>query len=290
MKTLKFISFLIIAAIALSVFVAPGIALAQDGGQATADKITLSTQYPTIDALATGTFSFSVELNYKGSQDRVFELKVVAPERWSVHITPAYDTSKEISAISMDASTVGTSESLQLTASCTSWPLPDPGKYTITLEASSDDVVGKIDLIANVTAKYGMTAEPPDGIYSTKAKSGHDNTFSMVVGNSGTAPIENITFSASKIQGWEITYTPEKIDTLAVLESKTVDINIKPASKTVTGDYMVTITVSSKQVNAESLPIRVTVETSTVWGWVGVIVIVIVVIGLVLIFMRFGRR
>jgi len=108
--------------------------------------------------------------------------------------------------------------------------------------------------------------------------------------NTGTAPVENITFSSDKMQGWDVTYKPEKIDSLSSLETKTVDINIKPAAKTISGDYMLNVWIAGKQASADKMAIRVTVETPTIWGWVGVIIIIIVVVGLVGIFMRFGRR
>jgi uncharacterized membrane protein len=265
--------------------------LAQDEQQTTpADTLTMSTQYPKIDGLATDTFQFNVEMDYKGATSRVFDLKASAPTNWNVTITPLYDTSKKISSISMESSTVGTTQNLQITTSFTNWPLPDPGEYTIKLEASSDNIAANIDLVARVTARYSLSADTSDKLYSIKVKSNRDNLFSIVVMNTGTAPVEDINFSSDKIQGWDVTYKPEKIDSLISLETKTIDINIRPAAKTVSGDYMLNIWIMGKQASADKMVMRVTVETPTIWGWVGVIIIIIVVAGLIGIFMRFGRR
>jgi uncharacterized membrane protein len=250
----------------------------------------MSTQYPKIDAIATGTFQFSVELNYKGTKDRIFDLNATVPQGWDVFITPQYDASKRISSISLKSSYSGTSETLQITTTPPSWSLPDPGEYKIKLQAVSDSVEGSIDLIAKVTAKYELKTAPTSQRYDTKAKAGQDNTYSIIIANTGTASIENITFSTDKPEGWEIKFKPEKIDILDINKPITVDVNIKPPPKTVSGDYMITLRVSGKQATADKMDIRVTVETPTVWGWVGVIIILIVVIGLIAIFMRFGRR
>lgn len=292
MKTAKIFSIIIVLVITLSIFSIPGVALAQNEPQATTppDTLTLSTQYPKIDGLASDSFQFSVEMNYKGATNRVFDLKANAPQNWVVTITPQFDTSKKISSISMDSSIAGTTQNLQITTSYANWPLPDPGEYTINLIASSEGVVANIDLIAKVTAKYSLSADTANKLYNIKVKSNHDNLLSVIVMNAGTAPIENITFSSDKTQGWDVTYKPEKIETLASLETKTVDINIKPAANTVSGDYMLTIYITGKQASADKMAIRVTVETQTIWGWVGVIIIIIVVVGLIGIFMRFGRR
>ncbi len=290
MKMARLISFLIVLVTALSIFCLPGVALAQDETPTLADNITMSTQYPKIDAIATGTFQFSVELNYKGAKDRIFDLNASVPQGWDVYITPQYDASKRISSISLKSSYSGVSETLQVTTSPLSWPLPDPGEYKIKLQAVADNVEGSINLIAKVTAKYLLTAEPSNQYYNTTAKAGQDNTFSVKVTNTGTAPIDNINFSSDKPEGWEITPNIDKIDLLETLGEKTVDFNIKPPPKTVAGDYMITLTVSGKQASAERMYIRVTVETPTIWGWVGIIIILIVVVGLIVIFMRFGRR
>ena len=292
MKMVKIFSMLIVLVVSLSIFSIPGLALAQNEPPVTPqpDNLTLATQYPKIDGLATDTFQFNVDLVYTGATSRVFDLKATAPPNWNVTITPLYDTSKKISSLSMESAITGTTQSIQVTASYTNWPLPAPGEYTINVEASSNNVVAKIDLIAKVTARYSLSADTSDKLYSINVKSNHDNLFSVIVMNTGTAPIENITFSSDKIQGWDVTYKPEKIDSLASLETKTVDIDIKPAAKTVSGDYMLNIWVTGKQASADKMAMRVTVETPTIWGWVGVIIIVIVVVGLIGIIMRFGRR
>jgi uncharacterized membrane protein len=290
MKISRLISFPVLLVMMVSILCVPGVVLAQDEAQPAADNVTMSTQFPKIDAIATGTFQFTVELNYKGSKDRVFDLNVAVPQGWDAFITPQYDASKRISSISLKTSYSGVSESLQVTASPQSWPLPEPGEYKIKLQAVSDDVIGNIDLIAKITAKYLLSASPANQYYNTTAKAGKDNTFSVKVMNTGTAAIENINFSSDKPDGWEITPKPDKIDLLETLSEKAVDFNIKPPPKTVSGDYMITLTISGKQASADRMSIRVTVETPTIWGWVGVIIILIVVVGLIAIFMRFGRR
>jgi len=285
---MKYVSMAVLLVMAVSLFCIPGAALAADITPA-GDAITLSTTYPKIEATAQSPFQFSVEMSYKGAADRVFDLKATPPQGWNLTITPLYETTKMISSITMEASDTFKSQSLQITTGNFYSP-PEPGEYVITLEATSGDLTGKIDLTAKVTARYGITAAPADSIYSMTAKSGKDNIYSITVANDGSAPVENIGFTADKTQGWEITFTTTEIAALEPGASKTVDVNIKPAAKTVSGDYMVNIWVSGKQATADKIAVRVTVETSSIWGWVGVIIIVLVVMGLVTVFVRFGRR
>jgi uncharacterized membrane protein len=319
MKMLKSISFLIGLTMVVLTLLLPGLALAQDGEPPATDNttpsadnvtsppptlisepiaeepeeppdtLTASTEFPRIEANATEKFMFNVELQYKGKLDRVFDLSVSAPAGWDGYVTPQYDTMR-ISSMSIDASYTTTTKNVKITATPPTWPLPDPGDYKIIFKAVNEDVVGEIDLTAKIIAKYQLVAAPANQLYNTKAKAGRDNIFSIEVTNTGSAPIENITFSSDKPEGWEITYQPEKIDGLEILDPRTVDVNIKPPPKTVAGDYMITLRVSGKEASATKMDIRVTVETPTIWGWVGVGIIIIVIIGLGVIFMRFGRR
>jgi uncharacterized membrane protein len=300
MKAIRFMAVLVLLLMAVLPFTLAGMAAAQDETTTPPPTTTttttpppmmkMTTDYPKLEAIATGTFTFAVALSYTGDTARVFDLNTTGPAGWDISITPQYDTQR-ISSISMDASAYApTTKTLKLTITPQMYPLPDPGDYTITLHATSGDVSGRIDLIARITAKYALNVLPYSQVYNTKAQAGRDNTYSLVITNTGTAAIENIAFSSEKPEGWEITFKPSKIDLLNTLDQNTVDVDIKPPPKTVAGDYMVTLHVAGTQATADKMDVRVTVQTPTIWGWVGVIIIVVVVAGLIVVFMRFGRR
>jgi uncharacterized repeat protein (TIGR01451 family) len=320
MKILKSVSFMMLLAMVVLALLLPGLALAQDGEPPDTDNVTtttdnatppnptptviaepepepeeppdtlaMSTEFPKIEAIATGSFQFTVEMQYKGKEDRVFDFYVTAPAGWEAYVTPQYDSTR-ISSISIDASYTTTTKSVKISTSPPSWPPVEPGEYTVNFRAVSGEVVGEIDLTAKITASYSLDAVPANQVYNTKVTAGRDNIYSIIVTNMGTADIDNITFSSSKPDGWEINFTPEKIESLQIVDPKSVDVNIKPPPKAVAGDYMITLRVSGKQANADAMDIRVTVETPTIWGWVGVGIIVVVVLGLAVIFWRLGRR
>ena len=315
MKTARIISILLLFVMTLSALYLPAVVLAQDGEQPASDnatptpvliseepaliaaeeeevkdEIALTSEYPKIEAIATGIFEYNIKLEYNGQADRLFDLNTTVPAGWSAYISPQYESIRIPSVAMTSGGYMATTKNVKMTVNPPTWPIADPGEYKITLEAVSDDVIGKIELTAKITAKYVLNAVPANQFYNTKAKAGQDNTFSLQVTNVGTATIDNITFSSDKPEGWEITFKPEKIDLLEIFDPKTVDVNIKPPPKTVSGDYMVSLWISGKQASADKIAVRVTVETPTIWGWVGVAIIVIVVVGLIVIFMRFGRR
>lgn len=252
-------------------------------------SIEIAPTYPKLEAVYGAGFEFELDLKYTGIETREFNLRLTAPEGWTVYATPQFDKETRISAIRLEPGfTAG--NKIKLLATAPFWPLPEPGEYKITLEAISDEIKGSTELTATITAIYNMALVPTTERYNTTVKAGKDNIFSIEVQNQGTAAIDNITFSSLKPTGWTIELTPDKIDSLSAIDSQTIDINIKPPTETIAGDYQITIRTSGEQVSREEVDIRVTVETPTIWGWVGVGIIVLVIAGLAYIFMRFSRR
>jgi uncharacterized membrane protein len=272
--------------VGLLVIFTPAAILAQEEAPPP-EKIELTTPYTKLEGTSGASFEFAVTLKYTGSEAHVFNLSATGPKDWTTYITPSYPKDQRIQDIRVEPGAYGAT--INVDTSPPSWLAPEPGEYQVTVEATSGEIKGTISLTAIVTARYYLYLTTPDGRLNTTVTAGRDNYFSVEVQNGGSAAIDNITFSSDKPTGWTIEFSPAKIDSLAASESKTIDANIKPASKTIAGDYQVVLTANGKQ-GTDSITIRVTVEASTVWGWVGVGIIVLVIAGLAYVFTRFSRR
>jgi len=117
-----------------------------------------------------------------------------------------------------------------------------------------------------------------------------NNVYAIVLQNDGSGTVDQINLSATKPEGWTVTFNPKEITSLAGYATQNVDVTIKPASKAIAGDYSVTLNASGKQVTAQPLEVRVTVDTPNIMGWVGVGIIVLVICAVGYLFMRFSRR
>ncbi len=259
-----------------------------------AEKLTMTSQYPVLSS-ATGTsFTYSIDMQYSGAKDpRVFDLKVTVPSGWNYTIAPGYGQGTEIAAIRLDP-TKTYPDQISVTVRPYTFAVPPPGEYPITVQAVSESVQTSIDLKAVISASYDMQLESASGLLNTNATADKDNYFTVSLNNTGSADLEKIHFTSNITgtpAGWSITFTPDTIDTLPAGGTREVRVDIKPADKTIAGDYMVTISAEpdSKYAFAH-VDIRVTVLTPTIWGWLGVAIVVIVVVGLVVMFMRLGRR
>jgi uncharacterized membrane protein len=257
------------------------------------EKVTLSCQYPSVRTYASATFSYSIDIQYTGGKEpRVFDLQVKVPNGFTSSIMPSYGSSSQIESIRLDP-TKTYPDSLSVSVSPNSWQLPQPGEYPITVAASSGDIKDSIDLKAIVTARYDLELKTSTGLLNTNATSGDDNYLTISVANTGTADLEKVSFSSktSAPSGWSITFDPKEIDLLHAGDTREVQVDIKPAKKSISGDYMVTISAEPQAKDAfGSFDLRVTVLTPTIWGWVGVAIVVLVIAGLAYMFMRLGRR
>ena len=275
----------------------PGIIFAQE--EEAAEETTIETIdipeelifdviYPKLSAKAGENFEFTMDLTFEGDEEATFDLLAEGPEDWYLAITPSYQES-EITAVKL---TPGKKESLKLKA----FPplradLQQPGEYIITVTASNEDLnlSSSTELSATITAVYELGLSPKFGVFNTKATAGKNNPFTVVLANTGSAPIEDITFKDDAPAKWIIEFEPEKIENLDADESRDIEITITPPDETIAGDYILNISAESDE-DSKDIDIRVTVETPSIWGWVGIGVIVLVVIGVGIIFARLGRR
>ncbi len=251
--------------------------------QGTSAATSLVVQYPTLKGKSGSTFGFKADLKNDTEADRSFGLSANAPDGWDVTFKPSYEE-KQISSVQVKT---GASQSLDITV--TPPARVEAGEYPITVTASSANDRASADLKVTVTGTYTMAMTTRGDLFNTEATAGQESPFYVTVTNTGSADLQNVSFSSTKPDQWTVTFKPEKIDTLAPGAQQEVAMMIKPAAKAIAGDYMLSVTASHPQVSVDK-DIRVTVETPTLWGWVGVAVLVIVIGGLMGTFMKLGRR
>ncbi len=254
--------------------------------------------YPEIQAELGSAYEFNFTVTYdmgnepfgleEDISEKIFDIIVTYPDTWFAAATPQYQKETEITAVKLKNATA---ESLRVVAV----PLVklEPGEYpiSVTLKSSIEDdpLEGTAEFTAIITSTYGMDLKTKTGRLSTDVTSGQDNHYKLIITNNGSANIEDIKITSNEPSGWKIVFDTEEIEVLEAGEEIEIDANIKPADKTIAGDYMVKFKINSE--NAEDdVELRITVETPTIWGIVGIALIVIVIVGIAIIFTRLGRR
>ena len=252
-------------------------------------ELKLTCDVPSYTENSATSFYFTVNLTYSGLDTVTVNLSPTAPQGWNSYVT---FTSKEVTSVPIGPMTYATpdTKSLSVNLSPNSGVTTNPGTYTMTLKATSGNLSASIDLSGTVKAKYAFSLNTSNSNLAMKATAGKGNNLAIEMVNTGSVPLDNIALNSQKPDGWVITYTPDKIDTIAA--GQTVQANVlitPPKDKTVAGDYNITLSASNANAN-QSMIIRVTVETPTIWGTVALIIIVLVIVGLAVLFLKLGRR
>ena len=262
----------------------------QEEPQPEGEPIEFFAKFPTIEGVASDIFDFEVMITPSTDEYAVkYDFNVVTPPGWEAGVWGDYPQ-KRVSSIDFRGERVH-SETINVKAVPLPGENPEPGDYVITLEMSSAEPEFKasIDLTAVVTYSYEFGMYTETGRLNAQVTAGEDNHISILLLNTGTGTIEDLTLSSDKPEGWDITFNPEKIDTLEPGLKREVDVVIKPPKKAIAGDYVATLTSDSER-GSDSLEMRITVLTSTVWGWAGVGIAAGVIAGLIVLFRRLGRR
>jgi uncharacterized membrane protein len=247
------------------------------------EDIQITTSYPVLRGQTDARFEFSLEVMNKIEVDRTFNLTAIGPEKWEINFKPSYEA-KQISSIRIRG---GGSQNIAVEVS----PPREArsGEYPLLVRVSSGDKKAEVKLTVALTGIYRIDAGTPTGVLSLEAFPGKVSNFSLFVKNTGSAVNRNITFSSFKPENWEVTFKPEKIDTLESNELKQVEVTVKPAAQALVGDYSMGCLVNGEK-SDKTVEIRVTVKASTAWGWIGIGIIIFVIAGLSGLFIWLGRR
>lgn len=246
--------------------------------------LTLTSQYP---VLATGSgqaLKFTVELKNDTPKPLTTSLAAQAPPGWQVRFKPQWGE-QQISSIQLKENA---SETLSVEIDT---PITAEAKeYPLTIQARGGGFEAATNLKVSLRGTQDLRLITATGTLSFPLTAGKKSPVDIIVGNIGTAPVQNLSFITKKPNdNWTVEFKPEKVDTLKPGEIQQITVEVMAPERTVAGDYMLGITANSSE-TSRSVDFRVTLSTPTVWGWIGFGIVGLVVLGLGVVFFRLGRR
>ena len=256
------------------------------------EEVEIITSFPVLSGKSGTSFSFEFQIYYQSSEPKIFEFSLTPSPGWEATVKRQFKENEPSVVAAMEVP--GSEYPPKYTVFFNPLPgnLPEPGDYFVTLEVASGNLKDSIKLKAVVTEvppTYKLGVVTTTGRLDTSAKAGEDNTTSIKLTNLGTGAIKDITFSSIKSEGWGITFSPDKIESLEPSQSQEVDVVITPPNRTIAGDYRVSLTARGAEAS-DSVALRIRVQTPTMWGGVGIGIIAGVIAGLVVLFRRLSRR
>ena len=246
-------------------------------------KLTVSSKLPSLRGSPKSNFEYALTIKNDSGRNLVASFAAEAPPNFETSFTEAYG-SQELSSIPIEA---GQSRDIKLKVRPPS--TIDAGHFPVRVTVNAEDASAKIDLALDVVGQPQLQVSGRDGLLSARAVAAQQSSIPVVVTNTGTAPAENIALAASAPSGWKVTFEPATIDRLVPGKDAEVQALVTPSEKSLAGDYMTSISATSRGETASS-QFRITVATSTVWGIAGAGVIGIALLLMLGAVARFGRR
>ena len=232
-------------------------------------------------------FEFKVDITLNGPEEQYFELEKEIPPGWSIVINPA-NLTVDVPVLKLKP---GKKDSL--TIICKPIVKQEPGEYAFKLTLKSLEegnlLQKSVEFKALVKSAGVLSLSTSGGMLNTEARPDKDNLYTLIIENTGTAPVEDISISTpQEPEGWLVEFE-DKIDILQVGEVMEIEANIIPPNRTIAGDYNIRFLVTSGE-DTDFLDLRTVVQTPLIWRILGIALIAFVIAGIAVVFERLGRR
>ncbi|PVX23631.1 MAG: hypothetical protein CW691_10125 [Candidatus Bathyarchaeum sp.] len=249
------------------------------------EEIVANTKYPEVTVEAGELVEYQVTLGNFGDQNRLLFLSINPPANWKAVFKSG---TLEITQLDLSPMSVDGAENLVIEVIPPS--TMSLGTYSIPVQIQSETglVLAELELKATIVGsfKLGLSAST----LLTKAATGETASFTMNAVNIGYSTLNVVGLDIDVEEGWDVIFSPVQMDMIKPGEAVTFDVKINVPSDAVAGDYLVTLTASSDEIESSPVQVRITVSAPTSWGLWGFGIAAFIIIVLVLVFKKFKRR
>jgi uncharacterized repeat protein (TIGR01451 family) len=252
-------------------------------GTETPAKLSIKSRLPSLRGTPRSSFEYTVTVGNDSGKDLTVALSAQGPSNFQTTFTEGFG-SNEISSIPIEA---GQTKDIKVKVT----PPRDvkAGDYPVLVKVASEGATAELRVTLQVSGQGRLALSTKDGRLSGEAEIGKPSTYTLVLSNDGTAPIEEVEMSGTVPTGWKVEFNPKTIPSIAPSEKKEVAVLVTPADKAIAGDYVASFRANGRGESA-SADFRITVTTSTLWGAVGIGIIAVALLVLLGAVARFGRR
>ena len=245
-------------------------------------SVALTPEFPGLRGPADSTFTFNVEVKNDTPAEVQLELEGEGPIGWVVEARP--QSSTQASSITVDSGASG-----RISVNATPPTGVAAGLYDLRVTARGGGVDAETILQVQITGSFSMQLTTPDERLNADVNAGQPMQFPILVFNSGSADLVNVTLSATPPSGWDVIFDTEAVPTIAAGEFATVNATITPSTEAIAGDYVIGFRANTEETDA-SMDVRASVNPSAFGGLVGIGLILLTLAALGWVFRRFGRR
>jgi uncharacterized membrane protein len=230
---------------------------------------------------AKSSFTFKTDLKNRTADKQLYSLRTDVPRGWAVTFKPDYKqaTSVEIEANASKGVTIDVNPPDNIVA----------GTYKVPVSAVTSTTSASLELEVVITGTYDMELTTPMGLLSARITAGSERRLDLIINNTGSSELNNVTLTASKPVSWEVVFDPKEIDRIGAGETAAVTATVKADKKAIAGDYVTTFTARTPEISS-SATFRMSVRTPMLWGWIGIFIIIGAAGFVYYLFRKYGRR
>lgn len=246
-------------------------------------KLSLKSRLPSLRGTPRSAFEYTLTVGNDSGKDLTVALAAQGPASFQSIFTEGFG-SNEISSIPIEA---GQTKDIKLKVT----PPRDvkAGDYPVLVKVAAEGAAAEMRVTLQVSGQGRLALSTKDGRLSGEAEIGKTSTYTLVLTNDGTAPVDEVELSGTVPANWKIEFNPRSLAAISPGDKKEVQVLVTPADKAVAGDYMASFRAAARG-EQSSADFRITVTTSTLWGIAGIGIIAVALLVLLGAVARFGRR
>jgi uncharacterized membrane protein len=244
-------------------------------------KTEFTSKQVNMEGHASSTFTFNTELKNSTAEKQLYSLRADVPRGWDVVFKPNY---KQSTSVEIEPNTT-----VNMNVDINPPNIVKAGTYKIPLSAVTGTTSAILELEVVITGSYDMELTTPRGLLSTSVTAGDEKTLELIIRNTGSADLRDISLEASTPVNWEVLFEPQKINRLEAGKVARVMATVKVDKKAIAGDYATTINAETPEVSSKA-SFRISVKTPMLWGWVGIFIIIAALGTVYYLFRKYGRR
>jgi len=246
-------------------------------------KLSLKSRLPSLRGTPRSAFEYTLTVGNDSGKDLTVALAAQGPANFQNVFTEGFG-SNEISSIPIEA---GQTKDIKLKVT----PPRDvkAGDYPVLVKVAAEGATAETRVTLQLSGQGRLALSTKDGRLSGEAEIGKTSTYTLVLTNDGTAPVDEVELSGTVPANWKIEFNPRSLAAIAPGDKKEVQVLVTPSDKAVAGDYMASFRAAARG-EQSSADFRITVTTSTLWGIAGIGIIAVALLVLLGAVARFGRR
>ncbi len=239
-------------------------------------------KHTNLQGSSTSAFTFNADLRNRTAEKQLYALRASAPRGWTV--TFKSSEYKQVTSVNVEPN-----QTESITIDIKAPDRTETGTYKVPVSAVTSTTSAEIELEVVITGSYGIELTTPSGLLSTTITAGDQKRIELLVKNTGSSELSEISLTASAPVNWDVIFDPAKIDKLRAGANEQVFATIKADKKAIAGDYVTNIDIKTPEVSSK-LSFRISVKTPMLYGWIGVLIIVLALGSVYYLFRKYGRR